>query len=190
MRQGLAQQIASNTAGDIRGKERETARAKEWMNRDSQELAAHAAEMMRGYSNRAKPSMPMDAREMSQMLGVEEIFQSGIDPKEVKSGDVLENVRALRRGQVPTYGNGELEAAIAKAEGPGILERLARMRAGVSGLIAEDSTRGDIARVGVVSAATGGSVMGLTAAGQGLMALMEYIQSGTQQQEQRERALS
>ena len=182
MRQGLAQQIASNMAGDIRGKERETARSKDLMGRDSQELAAQAAEMMRGYGNRANPSMPMDARELSQMLGV-------IDPKEVKSGDVLENVRALRRGQVPTYGNGGLEAAIAKAEGPGVLEQLARMRAGVSGLIAEDSTRGDIARVGVVSAATGGSVMGLTAAGQGLMALMEYIQNGTQQQEQRESAL-
>lgn len=182
IRQALAQQIASNKAGDIRGQEREKVRAKDLSARDAREVAAGAAEMFRGYGNQGQPSVPLRARAMSEMLGV-------VDPKEVKSEDLIENVRAIRRDRFPEM-RGQLETAIAQAEGPGILERLARMRAGASGLIAEDSTRGDIARVGVVTAATGGSVMGLTAAGQGLMALMEYIQSGTQQQESRENTLA
>jgi len=182
IRQALAQEIASNKAADNRAFERQNARSEALSARDAQEVAAGAAEMFRGYGRQGQPSMPLRAREMSEMLGV-------IDPKEVKSEDLVANVRAIRRSQVPAM-RGRLETAIAEAEAPGILERLSRMRAGVSGLLAEDGTRGDIARVGVVTAATGGSVMGLTAAGQGLMALMEYIQNGTQQQESRESTLA
>jgi hypothetical protein len=47
-----------------------------------------------------------------------------------------------------------------------------------------------VGQVGFYGAAAGGTVAGLTAAGQGLMALMEYIQNGTEQQEARNRELA
>lgn len=47
-----------------------------------------------------------------------------------------------------------------------------------------------IGQAGFYGAAAGGTVAGLTAAGQGLMALMEYIQNGTEQQEARNRELA
>jgi len=45
-------------------------------------------------------------------------------------------------------------------------------------------------QVGTYGAIGGGVTMGLTAAGQGLMALMEYMQNGGQQEEARENPLS
>lgn len=107
------------------------------------------------------------------------------DPGAVNNVEVAAALGRLDRDQ-----REKVARAIALQGNAGPLEMLTRARAGITGMLAEDGTRGDIARAGVVTAATGGSVMGLTAAGQGLMALMEYIQNGTQQQEQRESTLS
>lgn len=59
--------------------------------------------------------------------------------------------------------------------------------AGTHGLFARDDLAGKVARGSVVGVSGG---LGLTAAGQGLMALMEYLQQGQQTNNSREQELA
>ena len=66
---------------------------------------------------------------------------------------------------------------------PGLVQMLNERLAGVGKM-------DRAVQVGTYGAIGGGVTMGLTAAGQGLMALMEYMQNGGQQEEAREYPLS
>lgn len=65
---------------------------------------------------------------------------------------------------------------------PGVVQMLNERLAG-------DSKMDRAVQVGTYGAIGGGITMGLTAAGQGLMALMDYIQGGEEQNEARDRPL-
>lgn len=54
----------------------------------------------------------------------------------------------------------------------------------------QDTAGGVAIRAGGITAAAGGVTAGLTAAGQGLMALMGYLQQGQEAQQERERPLA
>lgn len=170
IRRASADRISQEQAVRQMGLNRLESRSKELEGRGSKELSEAVASRL---NRMGTDETPLSARGLIETLGV-------IDPQNITPADIRSQMGSDR---------GQVARALAQAEGPGMRERVARARAGLTGMLAEDGTRGDIARAGVVTAATGGSVMGLTAAGQGLMALMEYIQNGTQQQEQRESTL-
>ena len=110
---------------------------------------------------------------------------SAIDPFSVQP----EQIRAAVAG-LGAEGKTAVARGMALSEGPGIMERLKGFQRQITGALAEDSRRGEAARIGVVTAATGGTVMGLTAAGQGLMALTQYLQQGMQSEQEREQPLA
>jgi len=162
------------------------AMAKDRHDRQTKELAARSNESLGG---RVAEFLNQGAQkpELASVPGYATVQEAlGLnDPGAANNAEVAAALGRLDRDQ-----REKVARAIAARGNAGPLEMLTRARADVTRMLAEDGTRGDIARVGVVTAATGGSVMGLTAAGQGLMALMEYIQNGTQQQESRESTLA
>jgi hypothetical protein len=105
-----------------------------------------------------------------QMVGGQAINPAEVGPEQIRGA--VQGLGQARRGAVAR--------GMALSEGPGAMERLVGMQSRVSGLLASKGLRGDAARVGVATGAIGGGVMGLTAAGQGLMALMAYMQEGQQ----------
>jgi hypothetical protein len=160
--------------------DRYTRRTKELSGRTNQELAEAAASQLNRMGR--SQATPMSARGMIEALGV-------VDAAKVTPDDLRANIAAGRANGAFDQTTG-IPRAMAESEGPGLMERLRRLQLHANEQLQAEGTRGDIARAGVVTAATGGSAMGLTAAGQGLIALMEYIQSGTEQQEARNSELA
>lgn len=74
-------------------------------------------------------------------------------------------------------------AAAAEASRPGAV-------AGAHGLFARDDRYGKIARGGVIGGGVVGSGLGLTAAGQGLVSLMQYLQEGQVTEVKRDQELA
>ena len=114
-----------------------------------------------------------------QMMGGE-----AINPAEVQPDQILSAVQGLGQGRREAVARG-----MALSEGPGMMERLVGLQSRASGLLASEGRRGDAARIGVATGAIGGGVMGLTAAGQGLIALMGYLQQGRQAAAERDNEL-
>ena len=71
----------------------------------------------------------------------------------------------------------------------GFQQRVLNQRARVDRLLARDTWEGGAARAGMYSGIAAGGAMGLTAAGQGLMALTDYVQQTMVNQESREQPL-
>lgn len=111
------------------------------------------------------------------------------DAAAARPADLVDAVRGLkstgREGDLNT-----LARILAEQRGPSLGQRAVSGLAGFNDLISRNTTGGAAARVGVYGGATAGTAMGLTAAGQGLMALMEYLQTGDQVAEQREQPLT
>lgn len=115
-----------------------------------------------------------------QMMGGE-----AINPAEVQPEQILSAVQGLGQGRREAVARG-----MALSEGPGMMERLVGLQSRASGLLASKGRSGDAARIGVATGAIGGGVMGLTAAGQGLMALTAYLQQGQQAEAERQAPLA
>lgn len=156
--------------------DRYTRRTKELGGRTDQELAEAAASQLNRMSR--GQSTPMSARDMYAYTGT-------TDAANVTPDDIRKNLQSLNKDE-----RSQLIGSMAANGRSGPMERLRQAQLYANEQLQAEGMRGDIARAGVVTAATGGSVMGLTAAGQGLMALMEYIQNGTEQQEARNRELA
>lgn len=156
--------------------DRYTRRTKELGGRTDQELAEAAASQLNRMSR--SQSTPMSARDMYAYTGA-------TDAGNVTPDDIRKNLQGLGKDE-----RSQLIGSMAANGLSGPMERLRQAQLYANEQLQADGTRGDIARAGVVTAAAGGSMMGLTAAGQGLMALMEYIQNGTEQQEERNRELA
>jgi len=60
----------------------------------------------------------------------------------------------------------------------------------INRLLSQDDMAGRATQAGVYGAIGGGATLGLTAAGQGLMALMGYLQQGNEVEQDRERPLA
>jgi hypothetical protein len=108
---------------------------------------------------------------------IRQVMGEGIDPSTVQPEELISRVKALNDAQ-----RRGVAGAQAQLEGPGMAERIGMQELRLNQALAE--SRG--ARVGLYGAVGAGSAMGLTAAGQGVVALMEYMQSGMEQAEQRE----
>lgn len=85
---------------------------------------------------------------------------------------------------------GAVGRVLAEASAPGMMERLRGAEAGLNRVLADAGTRGQAARLGLFTGAGAGTVAGLTAAGQGLMALMDYLQQGQQTADERNNELA
>lgn len=108
---------------------------------------------------------------------IRQAMGEGIDPSAVQPDELVSRISALNDAQ-----RREVAGAQAQLEGPGMAERIRTQEQLLNLALAE--SRG--ARAGLYGAIGAGSAMGLTAAGQGVVALMEYMQSGMEQAEQRE----
>jgi hypothetical protein len=89
-------------------------------------------------------------------------------------------INAMQSGQTTA-----LAGALADRQMPGMREGAARVGAAVMGSLADEGTRGDIARVGAVS--TG--VAGLTASGAALIDLMQFLTQGQEVDQERNQVL-
>ncbi len=92
--------------------------------------------------------------------------------------------------QLNTAQKGAVGRVLAEASAPGMMERLRGAEAGLNRALADAGTRGQVARLGLFTGAGAGTVTGLTAAGQGLAALMDYLQQGQQASEERNNELA
>jgi len=110
---------------------------------------------------------------------IRQAMGEGIDPSTVQPDELVSRIKALNDAQ-----RREVAGAQAQMEGPGMAERIGMQELRLNQALAE--SRG--ARAGLYGAVGAGSAMGLTAAGQGVVALMDYMQSGMEQAEQREAA--
>ena len=110
---------------------------------------------------------------------IRQAMGEGIDPSTVQPDDLVSRIKALNDAQ-----RREVAGAQAQLEGPGMAERIGMQELRLNQALAE--SRG--ARAGLYGAIGAGSAMGLTAAGQGVVALMDYMQSGMEQAERREAA--
>ena len=110
---------------------------------------------------------------------IRQAMGEGIDPSTVQPDDLVSRIKALNDAQ-----RREVAGAQAQLEGPGMAERIGMQELRLNQALAE--SRG--ARAGLYGAIGAGSAMGLTAAGQGVVALMDYMQRGMEQAERREAA--
>ena len=146
--------------------DRRDRRSDEWMGRSEDELA----DAIQSRSN-------VFAGPTARSVDGKREFVTAAPARE----EIIAAIKRDRKGMART---------MAESEGPGLLERVRQMQLYANEQLQAKGARGHVARAGVVTAATGGVTMGLTAAGQGLMALMEYMQNGGQQEEARENPLS
>jgi len=99
-------------------------------------------------------------------------------------GSPEEYLKALKSRAAGSDGRREgLYQQAAAASDPGLLVRL-------SSALAGEDVGSRAVQAGVYGAAGGGVTLGLTAAGQGLMALMEYLQQGGESQQERQAPLA
>jgi len=167
-KQGLLQQTASA------GRE---ARVSDILGRGMDERAQMAAEGLRAEArgNQASP-MPISYEMYGQGPQV-------LEARRAISGEDAELnalINAMQSGQKTA-----LAGALADRQMPGMREGAARMGASVMGAMADEGTRGDIARVGAVS--TG--VAGLTASGAALIDLMQFLTQGQEVDQERNQIL-
>jgi hypothetical protein len=168
-RQGLMQQTAD--AGRV-------ARMDQILGRGMDERAQMAAEGLRAEArgNQASP-MPISYEMYGQGP------HGSLEARRAISGEDAELnalMNAMQSGQKTA-----LAGALADRQMPGMREGAARMGASVMGAMADEGTRGDIARVGAVS--TG--VAGLTASGAALIDLMQFLTQGQEVDQERSQVL-
>lgn len=106
------------------------------------------------------------------------------DAANVQGEQLRSAVQQLNAAQKGAVGRVLAEAS------PGMMERLRGAEAGLNRVLADAGTRGQAARLGLFAGAGAGTVAGLTAAGQGLVALMDYLQQGQQAAEERNNELA
>lgn len=170
-RQGSLQQTASA------GRE---ARVSDILGRGMDERAQMAAEGLRAEGRQGeKVAMPVTNAVYEGMVGP----QRSAEARRAISGEDAELnalINAMQSGQKTA-----LAGALADRQMPGMREGAARMGASVMGAMADEGTRGDIARIGAVS--TG--VAGLTASGAALIDLMQFLTQGQEVDQERNQIL-
>jgi len=105
----------------------------------------------------------------------------GVNPSTVQPQDLVSRIAALSDNQ-----RREVVGAQAAMESDGLAERIYKQELRLNQALAERSG----ARAGLYGAIGAGGAMGLTAAGQGVAALTQYMQSGVQQMEERQAPLT
>lgn len=80
-------------------------------------------------------------------------------------------------------------AAELASRNQGMGSRLTGLEIAANQALADQGVRGQVARGALFTGVGAGGTMGLTAAGQALMELMAYVESGQQQQDEREQPL-
>lgn len=110
----------------------------------------------------------------------------GLDPETVRGDDPL-LVQAM--GGLGDQEKREIYDVMAQIQTPNVGVRLKGLEASANRLLGREDWQGRTARAGLYSGIAAGGAMGLTAAGQGLMALADYIQQGMSSQAEREQPL-
>lgn len=141
------------------------------------QLAARRQAVLADLSSQAKATPEKAAQRVGARYGVSEAGLSDLE-------GVLRGTPGARSTEVFSAGPQQLLRETAEREAAGNpLYNLQRMLSGTSAM-------DRAGQAGFYGAAAGGTVAGLTAAGQGLMALMEYMQQGQQSEESREQPLT
>ena len=145
-----------------------------------EQLAARRKAVMDDLVSQAQSNPERAAQRVSQSF-------VGANGKRMSDEGVSGIENLLRTGmntrtQAPGNARSMLESAAAREAEQNPLYNLQSMLAGTGA----GNRAGQVAFYG---AATGGAAAGLTAAGQGLVALMDYIQQGTEAQSEREKPL-
>ena len=156
------------------------ARMDQILGRGMDERAQMAAEGLRAEARQGEQvAMPVTNAVYEGMVGP----QRSLEARRAISGEDAELnalINAMQSGQKTSLGE-----ALADRQMPGMREGAARMGASVMGAMADEGTRGDIARVGAVS--TG--VAGLTASGAALIDLMQFLTQGQEVDQERSQVL-
>lgn len=128
------------------------------------------------------PNLEDLARDISDRLGNNHAGRNVGIPKEGPNSqeDILRLLQ-MRTGTAKR----DQDALLSSAAYNTPMGPLARMQS----TLARDDWQGRTAQTGLGVGIVGGSALGLTAAGQGLVALMDYIQQGTEAQSEREKPL-
>jgi hypothetical protein len=100
--------------------------------------------------------------------------------REISGEDAALKARLAEMGQSP-----DLARAMAGRQMPGAREAASSVGASVMGAMADEGTRGDIARVGAVSLGVGG----ITASGAALIDLMQFLSQGQEVDQERNQVL-
>ena len=153
----------------------------------TEELAARPAEAQAAYIasilNRggSNASDFADALDFDNYEAIRRAMGQNVNPATVQPDELTGRVKGLNSLQ-----SEGLARAMAGMEGRGMRERLGLGEQKLNQALAESQA----ARLGLYGAIGTGSVMGLTAAGQGVAALTQYMQSGLEQQAEREAPLT
>lgn len=139
----------------------------------------------RAYAARAQQMKAVRTDLQQRMQGQAPDFGSvGASIASRLGGEPDDYLKALKSKAAGAQGKRDaLYQQAAAAEAPGFGVRL-------NNLLADDSLEGRATQVGVYGAVGGGAIAGLTAAGQGLMALMSYLQQGQEVEAEREQPLA
>ncbi len=150
-------------------------RTQELFARPAESQAAYIASILnRGGSNASDFA---DAGNFDSYEAIRRVMGQNVNPATVQPEELISRVKALNDAQ-----RRGVAGAQAQLEGRGMKERIGMQELRLNQALA--GSRG--ARAGLYGTVGAGSAMGLTAAGQGVIALMEYMQSGMEQAEQRE----
>ena len=173
---------ASNQKGSLQqaadaGRE---ARVSDILGRGMDERAQMAAEGLRAEGRQGeKVAMPVTNAVYEGMIGP----QRSAEARRAISGEDAELnalINAMQSGQKTT-----LAGALADRQMPGAREAASRVGASVMGAMAEEGTKGDIARAGAVSLGVGG----ITASGAALIDLMQFLSQGQEVNQERNQVL-
>ena len=173
-------------------------RTQELFARPAESQAAYIASILnRGGSNASDFA---DAGNFDSYEAIRRAMGQNVNPATVRPEDLYARVGDIKRddhysvgrypapdimeqlGLTDVLPKESLYRSMAQLEGRGMKERIGMQELRLNQALA--GSRG--ARAGLYGAVGAGSAMGLTAAGQGVVALMEYMQSGMEQAEQRE----
>jgi len=150
-------------------------RTQELSARPVESQAAYIASILnRGGSNASDFA---DAGNFDSYEAIRRVMGQNVNPATVQPEELISRVKALNDAQ-----RRGVAGAQAQLEGRGMKERIGMQELRLNQALAKSRS----ARAGLYGAVGAGSAMGLTAAGQGVVALMEYMQSGMEQAEQRE----
>jgi hypothetical protein len=144
---------------------------------------------------RAGAERAMDARS-KQIAAVREDLQSRMNAQSPDYGGVGAAL-AERLGGAPEDYLKQLKrrGAAGEQERAGLYQQAGAAQGAspavrLNDLLSREDWKGRTTQAGVYGGAVAGGAAGLTAAGQGLMALMEYLQQGAEVQQEREQPLS
>jgi hypothetical protein len=118
--------------------------------------------------------------------------------------DLLQNMMGNAAGDAANVNDEQLRSAVQQLNtaqkgavgrvlaesSPGMMEQVRGAEVGFNRALADTGTRGKMTRLGLFTGIGAGTTAGLTAAGQGLMALMDYLQQGQQAAEERNNELA